>query len=103
MTPQTPQTIRRARRENVVGGKFLSREQSPPGEAALIGAPRQYTYVPPVITTAAPYVPCNRVKLKAIAPTPTQCNICGVSFPSRRDWGLHNKECGKWTHAEGAD
>lgn len=42
----TPQTIRRAKREIVVGGKFLNRSRATEGEKALMKAPRQYEYRP---------------------------------------------------------
>lgn len=38
----TPQTIRRAKREIVVGGKFLNRSRATEGEKALMKAPRQW-------------------------------------------------------------
>lgn len=45
----TPQTIRRAKREIVVGGKFLNRSRATEGEKALMKAPRQWVPKPVVV------------------------------------------------------
>lgn len=50
----TPQTIRRAKREIAVGGKFINRGHEVEGEKALMKAPRQWAPRPVVVLPRVP-------------------------------------------------